>query len=138
MCVSKTNAGWCHRCFSKDDLRNGTYVGLLTNADHPPFPYLVYHGTPRRVRDVGLSAERQPWWRHAEMLGTYKDGRQLYTGRSCCNGQTADDRDGDCHPTNGCVEDDGWWQARVRPGPSGFRHRPANQGAGEAVRRLLP
>ena len=108
----------------------------MLTIHHFPIPFIT--ALPAAFATSALAQSGNHGDGHTEMLGTYKDGRQLYTGRSCCNAQTADDRNGDCRPTNGCVEDDGWWQARVRPGPGGFRHRPANQGAGEAVRRPLP
>ena len=64
---------------------------------------------------------------HAEHHDMYKDWEQPDVGGSCCNAQSADDPGGDCRPTTAYLGDDGWWRARIRPGPNGFAVVPPNK-----------
>jgi hypothetical protein len=62
--------------------------------------------------------------RHHDM---YKDWQRPDVGGSCCNAQSADDPNGDCRPTTAYMGDDGWWRARIRPGPNGYAIVPPNK-----------
>ena len=64
---------------------------------------------------------------HAENHNMYKDWKRPDVGGSCCNAQTPDDPAGDCRPTTAYLGDDGWWRARIRPGPNGFAVVPPNK-----------
>lgn len=64
---------------------------------------------------------------HAENHNMYKDWTRPDVGGSCCNAQTPDDPAGDCRPTTAYLGDDGWWRARIRPGPNGFAVVPPNK-----------
>jgi hypothetical protein len=50
---------------------------------------------------------------HHENHEWYKDLHQPLTGYSCCNGQSADDPNGDCRPTRAELQPDGTWRAIV-------------------------
>jgi hypothetical protein len=64
---------------------------------------------------------------HAEHHDMYKDWKRPDVGGSCCNAQSADDPNGDCRPTTAYIGEDGWWRARIRPGPNGFAVVPPNK-----------
>ena len=64
---------------------------------------------------------------HAQHHDMYKDWQRPDVGGSCCNAQSADDPNGDCRPTTAYMGDDGWWRARVRPGPNGYIVVPPNK-----------
>jgi hypothetical protein len=57
----------------------------------------------------------------------YKEWQRPDVGGSCCNALSADDPNGDCRPTTAYMGDDGWWRARVRPGPNGYVVVPPNK-----------
>ena len=50
---------------------------------------------------------------HHENHDWYRDLHQPITGYSCCNGQTADDPNGDCRPTRAYLQPNGRWKAIV-------------------------
>ena len=64
---------------------------------------------------------------HAENHNMYKDWNRPDVGGSCCSAQTPDDPAGDCRPTTAYLGDDGWWRARIKPGPNGFAVVPPNK-----------
>src|ERR1700682_4150521 len=51
---------------------------------------------------------------HAENHNMYKDWNRP-------------DVAGDCRPTTAYLGDDGWWRARIKPGPNGFAVVPPNK-----------
>lgn len=57
---------------------------------------------------------------HAQHHDKYKQWQRPDIGGSCCNALTPDSPSGDCRPTVGYLGDDGWWRARIKPGPNGF------------------
>ena len=64
---------------------------------------------------------------HAQHHDMYKDWQRPDVGGSCCNAKSADDPSGDCRPTTAYIGDDGWWRARIGPGPNGYAVVPPNK-----------
>jgi hypothetical protein len=65
---------------------------------------------------VSASAQDRPGdfgFRHHANHDWYRDLHQPVTGYSCCNGQSADDPNGDCRPTRAVLMPDGHWRAIV-------------------------
>jgi hypothetical protein len=79
---------------------------------------------PSKAQDDALGSHGHG---HAENHNMYKDWARPDVGGSCCNAQTPDDPTGDCRPTTAYLGDDGWWRARIRPGPNGFAVVPPNK-----------
>jgi len=79
---------------------------------------------PTKAQDDALGSHGHG---HAENHNMYKDWARPDVGGSCCNAQTPDDPTGDCRPTTAYLGDDGWWRARIRPGPNGFAVVPPNK-----------
>ena len=64
---------------------------------------------------------------HAEHHDMYRDWQRPDVGGGCCNGESPEDPSGDCRPVKAYLADDGWWRARIGPGPYGWVVVPSNR-----------